>query len=85
MDIPLGILLIVVGAVLAFAVENEPVGLNVDALGWILIVAGVFLVVWSLSWWGWHRRTRIVERTTVTPTTERIVERDIYDDREPPL
>jgi hypothetical protein len=62
MGISLSILLIAVGAVLAWAVDAEVSGIDVQAAGVILVVVGaiglvVSLVFWS-SWGGFgHRDT----------------------------
>jgi len=49
-----GIFLIVVGAVLTFAVDATVAGLNLDVVGWILMLAGVAGVIFFLYFW--HRR-----------------------------
>jgi hypothetical protein len=61
------LIVIAVGAVLAFAVNEEPSGINLDAVGWILMAVGLVgfvltLVFWS-TWWGpgYFRRTRYTE------------------------
>ena len=41
MGIGAGILLIVVGAILTFAVDATVTGINLDVVGWILMLAGV--------------------------------------------
>ena len=48
MSFGLGILLIVLGAVFAFAVEVEIPGIDGAAFGWILILAGVLVLVLSM-------------------------------------
>jgi hypothetical protein len=62
--IPLSLFLIAGGAIVAFAVTDNANGINLYAVGWILMVAGAVLLVLSLimwdSWAGggyWHRRT----------------------------
>ena len=54
------ILLIVVGAILAFGLDNKDLGpFNLDTIGWILMLAGLFGLVLTL--WVWNsRRTRVV-------------------------
>jgi hypothetical protein len=52
MGIGVGILLIVVGAILTFAVNATVAGLDLDIVGWILMLAGaagliLFFVVWN--------------------------------------
>ena len=54
------ILLIVVGAILTFGLNNQELGpFNLDMIGWILQIAG--LVGLILTLWVWNsRRTRMV-------------------------
>jgi hypothetical protein len=60
--------LIAVGAILAFAVNAEVAGVDIQALGWILLVVGLIglvlsMVFWS-SWGGpayWSRRRTYVD------------------------
>jgi hypothetical protein len=40
MGIGAGILLIVIGAILTFAVDATVTGINLDVVGWILMLAG---------------------------------------------
>ena len=68
MGIGVSIILIAVGAVLAFAVHTSASGFNIHTIGWILLAVGALgillsLVFWS-SWGGWggeRRRTTVVE------------------------
>ena len=57
--------LIAVGAILTFAVEVDADGLNLDAVGVILMIVGLIGLVASMiywnSWGGFGRRRRIVE------------------------
>jgi Domain of unknown function (DUF6458) len=65
MGLPASLILIAVGAILAFAVNqsdpNPPV--DVDVVGWILMLVGLFgfllsLLLWERlgpGAWGWHR------------------------------
>jgi hypothetical protein len=56
MGIAVSLLLIALGAILAWAVNEEPSGLDLDAVGIILIVVGlvgfVISLLWWQSWWG---------------------------------
>jgi Domain of unknown function (DUF6458) len=66
MGIGVSIFLIAVGAVLAFAVNAEVSGLDIQVVGWILLVVGAVgillsLLFWS-SWGGWGRREVVEER-----------------------
>jgi len=63
MGIGVGIFLIAVGAILTFAVNATTSGVNVDAVGWILMVVGLVSILLSLIFWSswagpgyWGRR-----------------------------
>jgi len=66
--IPASLILIAVGAILAFAVNATVSGLEVTTIGWILMVVGIAglllsLIFWS-SWGGFggaRRRTTYVD------------------------
>lgn len=64
MGIPVSLILVAVGAVLAFAVHQDPnPSVDVDFVGWILMLVGLAGLLISLFlWerlgpgaWGWHR------------------------------
>jgi hypothetical protein len=64
MGIGVSLILIAVGAILAFAVNAEVSGLEIETIGWILLVVGVAgalisMIFWS-SWGGFHRRETVV-------------------------
>lgn len=68
MGIGVSLLLVAVGAILAFAVNATVNGIDLVAIGWILMLVGgvgalVSLIFWS-SWGGFpgRRDTTIVER-----------------------
>ena len=60
MSIGVGIFLMVLGAILAFAVQTDVPGINVNSLGIILLLIGLVAVLYSLSFWSdltpWGRR-----------------------------
>jgi hypothetical protein len=68
-----GVLLAAVGAVLAFAVDVNTSGFNINTIGIILMIAGGVLILLSLAFWsswgGFHRevvnegptRTRVID------------------------
>ena len=69
MGISLSVLLIAVGAVLAWAVNAQVSGINIQVAGLILIVVGVIglissLIFWS-SWGGFGNRDGAAASTTV--------------------
>ncbi len=58
-----GLTLIAVGAVLAFAVNGHPWFLNLQVVGWILMIIGVIGMVIPRRGYGWLRRQMVVRRT----------------------
>jgi hypothetical protein len=84
MGVAVSILLIAVGAVLTWGVTAEAEGLDINAIGVILLIVGLLGLVLSMifwSSWGWggfRRRTAYVEgapvrRRTVVPRREIMV------------
>ena len=69
MSIGVGIFLMVLGAILAFAVEATTPGINVNTLGIILLLTGLIAVLYSLLFWSnlspWGRRRTVARRPTV--------------------
>jgi hypothetical protein len=73
MGIPVSLLLIAGGAILTWGITDEPSGLNLDAIGVILMVVGIIgfvltLMLWR-SWWGpgYWSRTAYVEDSPGRP------------------
>lgn len=76
MGISLSILLIAIGAILAWAVDAEVSGIDIQVAGVILVIVGaiglvISLVFWS-SWGGFGNGGR---DTAVVHDRERVVER----------
>jgi hypothetical protein len=70
MSLGVGIFLIAVGAVLRFAIATTSThGLNIHAVGVILMLAGVVGLVLSLLVWGWLNRRRNRVATYTAPAT----------------
>lgn len=79
MGIGVSLILIAVGAVLAFAVHVTTSGFNVHTVGWILMAVGAIGVLLSLMFWSsWGgfggSRTVVTERPA---TRRRVVEDEI--------
>jgi hypothetical protein len=64
MGIPVSLILIAVGAILAFAINQQPgASVDIDVVGWILMIVGLVglllsLLLWERfgpGYWGWHR------------------------------
>ena len=51
MGLGIGILLAAAGAVLAFAVTDNVSGVNLHAVGWILLIVGIIGVLLSMIFW----------------------------------
>jgi len=61
------ILLIVVGAILTFGLNNQHLGpFNLDTIGWILMLAGLVGMVLTLYFWN-SRRPRAVRVVQAPP------------------
>ncbi|CAI9404290.1 MULTISPECIES: DUF6458 family protein [Aestuariimicrobium] len=58
MWIGLGIFLVVVGAILTFAVQVNIPGVSDNTLGWILMIAGVAAIILSFILQAQRQRTR---------------------------
>jgi hypothetical protein len=67
MGVAVSLLLIAFGAILTWAVNKEPSGLDLDAVGVILMVVGlvgfILSLLWWRSWWGpgYFRRTAYMD------------------------
>jgi hypothetical protein len=85
MRIGVGIFLMVLGAILAFAVDTDVPGINVNTLGVILLLIGLVAVVYSLLFWStvtpWGRRRINARRRMVRlePPVELVEERRLED------
>jgi hypothetical protein len=74
MGLGVSLVLIAIGAILTFAVNATVSGVNLDSVGWILMIVGLVGFLLSLAFWsswggpaaisGGRRRTTTVEDTT---------------------
>jgi hypothetical protein len=75
MGVAVGLILAAFGAILAWAVDAEVSGLNVTAVGVILLIVGILVIVLDLLWWRswtWYaagpgRARRTYVRETAAP------------------
>jgi Na+/proline symporter len=67
------IFLIALGAILAFAVNVDLGGLDIQVIGWILILAGVLGLITFAMIWG-RRRTVVARPSVEEPVEYRRVE-----------
>jgi len=65
MSIGLGIVLIVIGAILTFALNFSVDWVDLDLIGWILMVAGAIVVIIGLVLLATRRSRRVVDDGTV--------------------
>jgi hypothetical protein len=82
------IFLIAVGAILTFALDISVGGVNLDVIGWILMVAGVLGLIMTALIWG-RRRTVVTPAVDQRVVTEEPVEYRRVEERRrdvgPPL
>lgn len=69
MSIGLGIVLFVIGAILTFALNITVDWINLQLVGYILMGAGVVVVIFGIVMLARRRRTVATSHTTVDPAT----------------
>jgi len=79
MSIGGGIALIVIGAVLAFALDFQVAGIDIQLIGYILIGAGVLVTILGIVFASRRRSTVSTTRSAVDPATGERVERRSTD------
>ncbi|KIU04046.1 MULTISPECIES: DUF6458 family protein [Frigoribacterium] len=79
MSIGGGIALIVIGAVLAFALDFQVAGIDIKLIGYILIAAGVVVTIIGIAFASRRRSTVSTTRSAVDPATGERVERRSTD------
>ncbi len=89
MGIGVGLVLIAAGAILIWGVTGEVSGLDVDAIGVILLVIGIIGVLLDALWWqswtgGPWRRTTYVEGGTAGPSRPWPRRRVVVDEEDAP-
>jgi Domain of unknown function (DUF6458) len=57
-----GLTLIALGAILAFAVQGHPSWLNIQVVGWVLILTGIVAMAIPRRGYGWLRRRMVLRR-----------------------
>jgi len=74
------LILIAIGAILAFAVNVTTSGVDINTIGYILLAVGglgalLSLMFWS-SWGGLHRSRRTIVEDTASGARRRVVQDD---------
>jgi drug/metabolite transporter (DMT)-like permease len=82
MSIGVGVLLFVIGAIFAFALDVDPPGVEGQTLGYILMLAGLLVGVLSFAFAQRAGRREVVREAPAAPR-ERVVER--RTERDEPL
>jgi hypothetical protein len=61
------IVLLALGAILTFAVEIDVSGIDLQVVGWILMIVGALGIVLELAVWGPRSRRRVTQTDYDTP------------------
>ncbi|GGK95050.1 DUF6458 family protein [Mangrovihabitans endophyticus] len=79
------IFLLALGAILAFAVNAQVSGIDINIVGWVLMAAGVVGLIITLWYWNSRRRT-VVNRERVAPANGQVVNeyREVRREDPPP-
>lgn len=85
MSIGLGIVLIVIGAILTYALNITVDWIDLQLVGYILMAAGAVVVVIGIVLLARRRRSIATSRTTVDPATGDRVRRDEHSAPEDPV
>ncbi|MET9023804.1 DUF6458 family protein [Actinopolymorpha sp. NPDC004070] len=80
MGIGVSLLLVAVGAILAFAVDYSLAGVDIALIGWILMTTGALGVVATLAIW-MPRRVRNAPSTRSNPPRRRSVSESYRSER----
>ncbi len=75
MGFGLGIVLLVIGLVLALAVDAQVSGIDITTLGWILVLGGVIVMVLTAVQLNTRRRGTAVRATTHADGSQTVTER----------
>jgi hypothetical protein len=57
-----GLILVALGAILAFAVRGHPSWLNIQVVGWVILLTGVAGMALPRRGYGWLRRRMVLRR-----------------------
>ena len=68
------IFLLALGAILAFAVNADISGLDINVVGYVLMLAGLIGLLITIWYWNSRRRTVVEERQPVTRSDGQVVD-----------
>ncbi len=80
------IFLLAVGAILAFAVNADISGIDINVVGYVLMLAGLIGLIVTLWYWNSRRRTVVHEQRPVIRTEGQVVDeyRTVRREEPPP-
>jgi uncharacterized membrane protein len=79
----LGVFLLAVGLILALAVQDTFSAINLTTIGWILVLAGVLVIVLTMAQGARSRRSTTVARTTHSDGSQTVTEQSSRQDPPP--
>lgn len=80
------IFLIALGAILAFAVNANISGLDINVVGYVLMLAGLAGLIITIWFWQSRRRTVVTERPVIRSDGQVVDEyREVRRSQQPPL
>jgi uncharacterized protein YacL len=80
----LGIALLVIGLILALAVNASVSGVDIHTLGWILVLGGLVVLAITAVQLNTRRRTTAVRTTTHADGSQTVSQRRVDSDPPPP-
>ncbi len=83
MSLGTGIVLIVLGAVLTFALHVQVGWINLELVGWILMAAGLIMIILGIVLIARRRSSVTTARAGVDPVTGERVERQVTSTDDP--
>lgn len=78
------IFLLALGAILAFAVNAEISGIDINVVGYVLMLAGLVGLIVTIWYWNSRRRPTVVEQRPVVRNGEVVEQYRETERREPP-
>jgi hypothetical protein len=87
MGIGASIFMIAAGAIITFALDVSVGWLDLDVVGWVLMVAGAIGLIVTMTIWSGRRRSVVTSEPTATTVTERpvVADREVEYRTERPL
>ena len=78
MGIGVGLILVAAGAILAWAVDVQTTGFNINTIGYILLVVGIIGIILSMVFWSsWAGPGYFTRADGGTGRRRRVIEEDV--------